>query len=197
MKTASRKGRIGGPARYWALVLALATACGCTPMVVKNTDGIKECINQEAKAEITALRVKGSFAAGSPQSTEAANLYDQAAGSVNGFLRGVSFDAQAKRVVEVSLATYQSSPASSALDKFTKRGEELVGAGIAPAALVPILVAAAEFAISTVTKIQAENDKREREAVDRVVSLLKQAEMAMTFGGLSVAGVDDKYKKPK
>ena len=71
---------------------------GC--MTIRSTEGVKAYLNETAKAEIEALKLKDRFSG--KESTEykkAERLFDDAAAASNGWLKGLAFDAKSKNSI--------------------------------------------------------------------------------------------------
>jgi hypothetical protein len=179
----------------WITALGLGLMLGgCTQVVVKNTDGIRECISQEGKAEVFTQRVKSQYAPTTVSYKRAEGLYTQATDAVNAFLRSISLTASEKLLVDVPLTAFTDSEAGRSLKVLNEETEKMITMGIDAAVLYPMLTTASVYANDVATRMNGENGKEGNDPIDRIVSLLERAEM-LPFPELSGKRIKEKYAK--
>ena len=148
------------------IALGLLFLASCTAFSVRDTAGIHECISAQARAEVAAVRVKGWSRPGTEAYAQAQASYDAASASVLAFLRGILLDAQLQDAVDVSVAKYESSPASTDTRKFLETyGQE---SGALPAEVVGLLTSAIVATDSLISFIDRLEKNSRDEALDRL-----------------------------
>ena len=107
-----------------AAVVGILTGCGTVK--VRNTDGIKACLMDQAQAEVRAYEIrKQSADVNSSQYEKANRLYNDAIAAANGFLNGIVVHAELKHEIDISEFDYASHPASRALKRFLSETEDM------------------------------------------------------------------------
>ena len=172
---------------------------GCTvnavKLAVKDTEGIKLCATEQAKAELVALRLKDRYAAGTTEYKDAERLFDTAATHVSLFYKSVIDEIDFDAKVDVPKDRFLKSDAATKLSEFQTKATALMGSGAVPEPAT--LTAIATFVADVIKIIQDQNDKAVKEALGRVREALQHKAKPLRFKDLTAATVEGRYVVPR
>lgn len=165
---------------------------GC--MTIRSTEGVKAYLNETAKAEIAALKLKDRFS--NKESTEynkAERLFDDAAAASNGWLKGLVFDAKSNKKFDVTQETYEKSDAHKAIKLFLNESSLLLGVRYEMQWFDPVTATAIlNFSALVIQKIADMHNKQVQEAIERITEQLNKSGWT-TFSNISRDYIDKKY----
>lgn len=171
-------------------VVLLVTLSGC--MSIKDTSGIKQYLQDQAKAEILAVDIKTKNPdKNSPDYKNAEILFNKAAGTGNGWAKGVVFDAKTNREVNISVQDYKDSDAGKSIAAFLLLEPEVTTKAFDPVTATAIVT----FAASVIDLIQKQNERQVEAAIHAIEEELSKARW-MTFELTTPQWVNEKYKTP-
>jgi hypothetical protein len=131
---------------------------------VKNTDGVRTCLEKQGEAELLAFQIKQRWPQNdTDQSKKAEELYNTATVKAASFLNATVQDAKLNGEVRVSKQRFTTSEASAALDVFIKEAN-----GFLYGASRPVADPATVALIATVTEL----------VIDKIIELDKDARVA-------------------
>jgi hypothetical protein len=156
---------------------------------VKDTAGIRQYLQDQARAEMLALDIKGkNLDKQSAPYKKAEALFNQAAGAGNGWTRGIVLEARLKRQIDVSVADYQASDAGKRLSAFLALDTDRLLRFDPVTGLV-----IAKFVADVIQILENQNDARVERAVTVIETEFSKARWT-TFEETTPKWVDEKYK---
>ncbi|HEV7298636.1 MAG TPA: hypothetical protein VGN72_04665 [Tepidisphaeraceae bacterium] len=180
--------------RFACIALSICLVLtGCT-FSVKDTAGIRRCLEDAGRAESYAVAIKERYQPNDPQYNQFSSTYLVASTTTNGYLEGLSGDIRIRGVVDVPVEDYEASRAFTELTQLDAQGRELMGAGVDPASVVTT-GAIVKFAVEVVNEIQAWHDRRKAKAIAGVIETLQQSKMR-TFASLNQQALATRYASP-
>ncbi|MCQ8181048.1 hypothetical protein NP603_08010 [Methylomonas sp. SURF-1] len=164
-------------------------------MSIKDTAGIKLYLEDQGKAEIRALNLKSSITDKDSTSYKIAkDLFDEAAGTGNGWANGIVFDAKTKREVNVSVDDYEKSRVSKAIKSFlnfdpgiSSKSEREVFDPVSAIAVVT-------FAVNTVKTIEDLHNGYVERSIKTLEQELNKARWT-SFESITPQSIAEKYNK--
>jgi len=171
-----------------SFVLSLILS-GC--MRIKDTRGIKKYFQDQGRAEILAVDIKAKNPdQNSPEYKEAEARFNKAAGTGNGWTKGIVFDAEMKREVNVSIEDYENSDTRKFIEEFLSLEEEMP---IFKAMGFETAIVLWPFIESLIEKIIEQNEKQIDKAIRNIKEQFSKARWT-TFELTTSQWIDAKYK---
>lgn len=171
-------------------IVLLVTLSGC--MSIKDTSGIRQYLQDQGRAEILAVDIKTKNPnKNSPAYKDAEALFNNAAGTGNGWTKGIVFDAKTKREVSISAQDYKDSNAGKSIAAFLSLEPEVTIKAFDPVTAT----AFAAFVVSVIDLIQKQNDKQVEAAIHAIEEEFSKARWT-TFDLTTSQWVNEKYKFP-
>lgn len=166
----------------------LVTLSGC--MSIQDTSGIKKYLQDQGRAEILAVDIKTKNPdKNSPDYKNAETLFNKAAGTGNGWTKGIVFDAKTKREVNISVQDYKDSDAGKSIAAFLSLEPEVTTKAFDPVTATAI----ATFVASVIDLIQKQNDKQVEAAIHAIEEEFSKARWT-TFELTTSQWANEKYK---
>lgn len=171
-------------------IVLLVTLSGC--MSIKDTSGIKQYLQDQGRAEILAVDIKTKNPDKNLQAYKnAETLFNNAAGTGNGWAKGIVFDAKTKREVSISVQDYKDSDAGKSIAAFL-----LLEPKVTIKAFYPVTATAiATFVVSIIDLVQKQNTKQVEAAIHAIEEEFSKARWT-TFELTTHQWVNEKYKLP-
>jgi hypothetical protein len=157
-------------------------------MTIKDTSGIKQYLQDQGRSEILALDIKAKYKKKSTTYKQAEALFNQAAGTGDGWSNGILFDAKTKREINVPIQDYKASDAGKSIEAFLKLEPALTTKAFDPVTATAI----AALVVSVVDMLEKQNNKRVEEAINVIEEQLSKARWT-TFELTTYQWVNEKY----
>jgi|GEM_PF-4326578 len=171
-------------------IVLLISLSGC--MSIKDTSGIRQYLQDQGRAEILAIDLKTKNPdKNSPAYKNAEALFNNAAGTGNGWAKGIVFDAKTKREISISVRDYKDSAAGKAIAAFLSLEPEVTIKTFDPVTATAI----ATFVVSVIDLVQKQNDKQVEAAIHAIEEEFSKARWT-TFELTTPQWINEKYKLP-